>query len=200
MAASTAMDLVIEARRSPRQLTKLSRGEPLTEMLEVIRCAAGDEATISQVTARHDLPSHELQELARTFLQNMITLSDGKDHRVLGLSPQAEPALLREHKRWLLRWLHPDINHSKWESALFAKVSAAADRLAKEATIPPVERAAAAPVVPPRKKTPRSTSRFTKLPVKRRHLVSAVIRLATIPALLVGAVLLIIVVVLGRSG
>lgn len=48
---------------------------------------------------------------------------------VLALPQNWSSQDVREHKRWMLKWLHPDRNPSAWEANLFHRVKEASDRI-----------------------------------------------------------------------
>ncbi len=102
-------------------LARRIRQQPLPEgMLEVIQIAAGNSPS-----DRNQLS----QDAAIFFLQQVLISRDNDNFRLLGLNHGASLELVREHRRWLLKWLHPDRNHNKWESTLFDRVNLAATQL-----------------------------------------------------------------------
>ncbi len=123
MGSQLARDLALEVFRQPLLARQLKRN-PLPEgMLDVIQIAAGVDTNITQTDDPH------LREAAIFFLQQVLVSTHSDKFRLLGLRPGANIDLIREHRRWLLKWLHPDRNHNKWESTLFTKVHAAAATL-----------------------------------------------------------------------
>jgi hypothetical protein len=63
------------------------------------------------------------------FLQQALLYPGADNYRVLGLSPGATLNDIKDHKRLLLKWLHPDRNSSSWEQLLFQRVATAATDL-----------------------------------------------------------------------
>jgi DnaJ domain len=98
-------------------------------MLTVIKIAAGDQATIDDWSTACGESTLVIKQAASFFLQQSIAKAGQDRYRTLGLTPQATKEDIRKHKRWLLKWLHPDRNPSKWESALFHRVSVIAQSL-----------------------------------------------------------------------
>lgn len=136
MAERRAIDIAHDLFRRPL-MARMVQGSPLPPgMIEVIRIAAGE------VPAREGrlLPDSQTAETTRQaavfFLQQALFQSQGDDYRVLGLTPPVTSEQIREHKRWLLKWLHPDRNASKWESQLFLRVARAAEELEKRGDAP----------------------------------------------------------------
>jgi DnaJ domain len=115
--------------RQPARARSIHKHSLPLDMLSLIKIAAGDPATTDD-WAKTCGESHEvMQQAARFFLQQLITKAGGDCYRTLGLTPQSTQEDIRNHKRWLLKWLHPDRNHSKWESAMFHRISQIAQDL-----------------------------------------------------------------------
>jgi hypothetical protein len=117
------MFVAVEAYRAPSRFRKNSSQIVFAQMLTVIKAAAGDEKTLAEQTALYRMSARELQEAAKHFLLLQLLNSDARGNRLLGLPDDATPAELKDHKRWLLKWLHPDRNPSTWEQKLFHRVS-----------------------------------------------------------------------------
>src|SRR5262249_42819931 len=92
-----------------------------TDILEIMRIAAGSSEicqSASQVTGQ---PPVVLIEAARFYLQQVLLRPDADSYRVLGLAPGASRELARRHMRYLLQWLHPDVNRD-WDSVYAERV------------------------------------------------------------------------------
>jgi hypothetical protein len=129
MTADTALRAALMAYRRPAHVDAMREVRLPADMLEVIRIAAGDSDVLAAAADAMGGDEAVLQDAAQLFLQRLLADSRASDWRLLGLEPGATQAQIRDHKRWLLKWLHPDRNKNKWESALFNRVSQAADRL-----------------------------------------------------------------------
>lgn len=92
-------------------------------MLDVIKIAAGDDPTLARVSGEMDEPTDVVAEAARHYLLLHLLDPRAQGVKLLGLNPGCTAEMVKEHKRWILKWLHPDRNPSKWESSLFAKIS-----------------------------------------------------------------------------
>lgn len=125
------MDIALDLFRRPLMARAVQRSPLPPGMLEVIKVAAGEPFHRDGILRQEGQASPKAQQAAALFLQHALFLGPGDDFRQLGLDPGADQDRIREHKRWLLKWLHPDRNPSKWESALFLRVSQAAERLEK---------------------------------------------------------------------
>jgi hypothetical protein len=127
-----AKEIALDVFRQPI-LARHQRRLPLPEgMLDVIQIAAGQTSA-----DMNEAQSQTMQEAAVFFLQQVLMSSENDKLRLLGLNPGATLDTVREHRRWLLKWLHPDRNHNKWESTLFARVNAAAADLELHLSVTP---------------------------------------------------------------
>jgi DnaJ domain len=126
-------------------------------MLDLIKAAAGHDETVLRLSETEHVAKELISEAAKHYLRGLISGSRNNPYATLGLSDAASPEDIKAHKRWLLKWLHPDRNPSQWETGLFKKVSAAAELLEGSSVIVP----------PPRFKKTKSRS------VLRRSLMKA---------------------------
>ncbi len=123
-------------RDAPEILFAL-RAAPLPEgMTALIRLASGDGPEA---------------DTAGAYLQAVCLYAGSPPWRCLGLVPDADPALAKEHHRLLIKWLHPDRNPEA--QVLAERVNAAWQALKAGALPVPVPR----PRAPP---PPRARSRF----------------------------------------
>lgn len=135
-----AIDRALEMARQPKQLTRQAPHTLPPDILNVIKCAAGDENTLAKSALERNTTQDCIRDAARIYLQHIVTHSNGSDRMVLGLPSGATAADIREHKRWMLKWLHPDRNPSKWETNLFHRVKEASERLENGAAHEPIEK------------------------------------------------------------
>lgn len=128
-AVMQAIDRALETARQPKQLTRQIPAQLPPNMLDVIKCAAGDEPTLLKFASERNVSEQKIRDAARIYLQHIVTHANGSDRLVLALSAGFTSGDVREHKRWMLKWLHPDRNPSKWETNLFQRVKEASERL-----------------------------------------------------------------------
>jgi hypothetical protein len=121
-----AMVVAIESYKIPTRQKHVRRSQLPNNMLEVIKAAAGDSETISRWAMSYKMRDDELQEAAKHYLLRLLLAPDTSGLRLLGLQEGALPDEVKSHKRWLLKWLHPDRNPNQWERSLFLKVNAVA--------------------------------------------------------------------------
>lgn len=182
-----AIDVALGMYRRPT-LVRATQEAPLPEgMLTVIRIAAGAEMEAGIISPDRARNAEEAREAAVFFLQLVLFRPQSTSYRLLGLAADANVEQVREHKRWLLKWLHPDRNHNKWESALFQRVAKAAEDLEQR-----LDGAAPAPakvIAEPRRRRGRSklaqfAARRVRKPQNLRERVSKYLRRFVVSAAL----------------
>lgn len=124
-----AIEIALDLREMP-SLAKVIRKRPLPpDVMPVLRVAAGSPQHTQELASKYRRSETHIREACIFFLQQAMLFSGADSYRTLGLAPGAPAEQVREHRRWLLMWLHPDRNKDKWESALFDKVVAAANTI-----------------------------------------------------------------------
>ena len=118
----TAMELL----RAPAMADVLRQQSALPDDIDVlIRLAGGCDETRKRLAAPMDQPEALLVKAARFYLEQVLFHSETDSYRILGLRPDAPQAAVQEHGRWLMRWLHPDNDHSEWEAAFAGRITTA---------------------------------------------------------------------------
>ena len=161
-----AIDVALMIYRRPT-LVRATQEAPLPEgMLTVIRIAAGAEVEAGIISLDRARNAEEAREAAVFFLQLVLFRPKSTSYRLLGLAADANVEQVREHKRWLLKWLHPDRNPNKWESTLFRRVAKAAEDLEQR-----LDRAAPAPatVIAVPKRGRSKLAQFAARRVRKPH-------------------------------
>lgn len=129
MGKRQAIDVALAIYRRP-SMVRATQEAPLPEgMLTVIRIAAGVEVEAGIISLERARNAEEAREAAVFFLQQVLFRPYSTNYSLLGLTADANVEQVREHKRWLLKWLHPDRNHNRWESMQFQRVVKAAEDL-----------------------------------------------------------------------
>jgi hypothetical protein len=129
MNEQSAVLLALHVYGQPALAKKALRSKLPTDFLYVIKIAADDSETIDQWVTAADNDLKKLREACLFFLQANMLSSPDDDYRILGLTASASAADVRIHKRWLLKWLHPDKNQNSWEAKLFHRVVSSASSL-----------------------------------------------------------------------
>ncbi len=201
-----AVDRALEAARQPKQLLRQSPQPLPPDMLDVIKCAAGDEMTLARYGLERGLHQDSIRDAARVYLQHIVTHANGSDRLVLGLTRSATANDVREHKRWMLKWLHPDRNPSKWEANLFHRVKEASARLENGAGREPEEKPSAQAFSGKRDANRRRTlarqpAKPSRPPLKPARMRKRdVLRLIVVPMLLAGCTVAIAAITWFRFG
>lgn len=108
------------ARREPR---------PLFEHIgSVMRLAAGRPVEGLPASASSNL---ELRRAARFFVRTAMLRPGSDPYALLGLTPDFEPAQLREHYRLMIRLTHPDFEAAgeRWPAGAATRINLARDLL-----------------------------------------------------------------------
>ncbi len=138
----SAFDLAAAPTLAPR-----ARRQPLPDgVLEVIRIAAGCEATLEAAARRYRKDPHFVKAAAELYVQQILLFQAADSYRVLGVRPGAQRNEMRTHMRWMMTWLHPDRANDDWQTVFAARVLAAWRDVSNA---PPVEAPVVA-VAPPR--------------------------------------------------
>lgn len=120
-----AIQRALAAFREPVRMAEL-RERPLPhDVGTLIRIAAGEAAALDAAEEGTGEPRETLVEASVFFLQQVLFAPSANAYRTLGASPDAPQEQLREHYRWLMRWLHPDRNTDGWEVVYADRVNAA---------------------------------------------------------------------------
>jgi hypothetical protein len=128
MEETEAIETALEAYRRPQAMRGIMRAPLPRGMLLAIKLAAAAPEEVERLFRSESAEALPLREAAAFYLQQLLTGATD-DYRQLALAPGAGLQEVKEHKRWLLKWLHPDRNGNSWESALFQRVAASAARL-----------------------------------------------------------------------
>jgi len=120
-----AVELALALMAAPRGLDEV-RARPLPpDMLALLKAAAGDAETLAAEAGRYRSAAKVVQEACATFVQQVLLREGNDPFRVLGCAPGADDEQLRQHFRWLQRWLHPDRDPEGWVSVFADRVNAA---------------------------------------------------------------------------
>jgi hypothetical protein len=117
-----ALDLALHLARMPT-LAAAMREQPLPpDTLVLIRIAAGCAETCGEAARVTGVQASAVREAAVLYLQQVLFATASDSYRILGVSPGASRSTMREHLRWLMKWLHPDRNPNDWESVFAERV------------------------------------------------------------------------------
>jgi hypothetical protein len=131
MTQRLALDVALDMAQRPL-LVRQAQKQPLPDdVLLLIRIAAHSEEDTVWACRTRARSMDEVREAAVMFLQQVLFHPHADNFRIMGLRTTATLEEVHEHRRWLLKWLHPDRNHDKWESQLFKRVVQASAELQK---------------------------------------------------------------------
>lgn len=125
-----AIDIALDAAAQPAKLSLLAVGplpEGLKDLLRIVADGEWRSATTEEAYRGHS--AEEIRAASASFLKVVLFEKVSSPHRVLGLSPGATEDEVRENKRLLLKWLHPDRNAQAEERALLSRVIEAAEAI-----------------------------------------------------------------------
>jgi hypothetical protein len=122
MSNRNALQIALEIFRSPIQVRTAQRLPLPGGVLQVIRIASGEALDEKARELTFGWDESDVRAAAVFFLQQILFERDSDPFRLLGLAFDANMDDLKNHKRALLKWLHPDRNANKWESVLLQRV------------------------------------------------------------------------------
>jgi hypothetical protein len=162
-----AIDIALDMLGRPLLIREFQRAPLPPGVRQLIHIAAGSEIALAEAGKGRGRDPNTLREAAILFLQQALFQPGADSHRVLGLVPGATAEDIREHRRLLLKWLHPDRNPSSWEQRLFQRVIIAAADLEKRLASPSPKSSITTSVAQ-RQRTHRSRSHRRSI-VRRRQ-------------------------------
>ena len=106
-----AIDIAMDAVSRPELLAMLTAGPLPSGVKNLLRIVAEGECRDASTEHVYSRNSAEAVRAASAAFLLAVLFGKGSDpYRVLGLAAGAPAADVREHKRLLLKWLHPDRN------------------------------------------------------------------------------------------
>jgi hypothetical protein len=160
-----AIDIALDMVSRPLLIREVQRAPLPPGVGEVIRLATGSETELEEAARGRGRDATALRQAAILFLQQALFYPGADSYRVLGLTNGATVEQIHDHRRLLLKWLHPDRNPSSWEQKLFQRVTAAAADLEKKGFAKP---SSTSIIAAPRHKR-RIRSQVHNLPGLRRR-------------------------------
>jgi hypothetical protein len=129
MQGSDAIEAVLALYRQPGLARQMEHAELPAGMIDVLRIAAGPLEDVQGLAHYLGADAQELFDASLFFLQTSLFHPRASDARIMALGVDATATQLRDHKRLILKWLHPDRNRNNWENKLFNRALDAATRL-----------------------------------------------------------------------
>jgi hypothetical protein len=182
-----AIEIALDLKAMPR-LARIVRRRPLPpQVTPLIRVAAGSRELAQGYAVQYGFSEVYIREACVFFLLEAVLFAGADSHRSLGLEQNASPEEIKEHKRWLLMWLHPDRNHNRWETALFQRVVRAAKAVVEPRSIASQGTIPRKPRVLGRRRKLRPRQQAKPAPVTLR--IPKAVKFAALLLLLTGALL-----------
>ncbi|HEU0152047.1 MAG TPA: J domain-containing protein [Arenimonas sp.] len=133
--AGHALEQALAYYRAPARLAMAAHRPLPDDLIELLRLAAGDGAQAAASAAASGESPERVAEAAVFFVQQVMFAAGADPHRVLGVNPGAPAARIREHYRWLIRWLHPDRNADDWDNVYTDRVTRAWQQLRRSGAL-----------------------------------------------------------------
>ncbi len=111
--------------RAPRSARPGAEARLPEGMLTLLRIVAGEDQALAQAQELTGETAKSLREAAGFYIQQVMFAQESSSYRVLGVDPDVPDERIREHFRWLARWLHPDRNPDDWETVYSERVNRA---------------------------------------------------------------------------
>lgn len=120
-----ALEQALAARQSPGLFVRF-RDRPLPQDIALLlRIAANETEACEQACASSGEPRRIVVEAAVLYIQQVMFHPESNSYRVFGVDVDALEGKIREHRRWLLRWLHPDRSSDSWNGVYVNRVTLA---------------------------------------------------------------------------
>lgn len=161
MTRRSALDIAMDLRGRKDAASLISVG-PLPDgvktLLRIVAEGEWRDATTEHAYCRHS--PEDIRVACAAYLTAVLFDRQVDPYRVLGLAPGARAEDVRENKRLLLKWLHPDRNPSSREQEYLGRVIEAAEAIEEGRTLP------AARAMPDGRAKPQTRSASATRPVR----------------------------------
>lgn len=125
MYGDDALGVALALYRQPSMAAEW-RERPLPDGVELLmRLACREQAALQVARQRSGLAESDCVEAATFGLQQLLFTAHADAYRVLGGACSSSQDQLRQHYRWLIKWLHPDRHDDGWESVYADRVNLA---------------------------------------------------------------------------
>lgn len=95
------------------------------DVLTLLRIVAAESHALESAHLHTGQSRDTLREAAAFYLQQVLFAPRASSYRVLGVNPNQTDERIKEHYRWLVRWLHPDRNREEWDAVFANRVNRA---------------------------------------------------------------------------
>jgi hypothetical protein len=125
MRPNSALYAAIALSRAPNFAALMRIQELPDDTVSLLQILADDADELQAACRLTGLHPAAILMISEFYVKEVLLYSGAPPRRVLGLSPNAGRDEARTNLRFLLNWLHPDKNSSKWQSAFATRVISA---------------------------------------------------------------------------
>jgi hypothetical protein len=125
MRGPSALQLALDLHRMPTLAAAARRTPVPSDIMVLIQIVGGSNDAMDRAVNLTGAGRDRIHAAAAFFIQQVLLESQGDHYRVLGVPRDADSALIGQHARGLLKWLHPDRDASSWDSTLATRVLSA---------------------------------------------------------------------------
>lgn len=100
----------------------------MTELLGLLNSGSAPAAVDCEELG---VETDELVAAARFYVSHVVCHDGADDYRLFGADTSTPMDRLRQHRRLLLRWIHPDASHGEFNEKLFQRLNEAWRRIEK---------------------------------------------------------------------
>ena len=123
--STDALEQALALHATPGRLPMLLNRRLPREIMSVIRIAAGDAEAMASAQTRTGANQRLVVDAAVLYIQQILFKDGADSYRLLGVDADADADTVKEHYRWLMRWLHPDRHPERWEAVYSERVNRA---------------------------------------------------------------------------
>lgn len=126
MVNGEALQLALALHSQPARAAELRARALPAGVTEVLRIASGNASSVASAAQLHGVAPDVLIDAARFYVEQQLLARECERDpwRVLGVSPAADPELIRDHRRLLVGLVHPDRGED-WAAAFSDRVNRA---------------------------------------------------------------------------
>jgi hypothetical protein len=130
-----AVRLSLRLYGAPAGVHRLRKSALPGGMTELLAVTAGVADVLDPIAKELSRPSVDVRRAGAFFVEQILLAQGTNDYRLLGAHEGTSLDVLREHRKLLLRWVHPDVSDrhvaegSVDRSAYASRVQAAWERL-----------------------------------------------------------------------
>jgi hypothetical protein len=130
-----AVRLSLRLYSAPAGVHRLRKSALPAGMTELLGVTAGVADVLEPIAKELSRPAVDIRRAGGFFVEQILLAQGTNDYRLLGAHEETSLDVLREHRKLLLRWVHPDVSDrhvaegSVDRSAYASRVQAAWERV-----------------------------------------------------------------------